>query len=214
MKPVLAWHFLTDSYIPGWGRRNKPLYVGHLWRMKGPIEICKRGLHGSIQAGDALRYACGPIITRTEHSGTVVHGKDKLASTRRKILGMADASTTLHEFACDIATRVLHLEGVTDERYWDAIETRRKWIRGEATKNDMYHARCALRDSAHSPHQDAVWGVAMIVLGHNPLNAAWDIFGKIYENPTWYFSKDLSWDALNADLESRLLCLLGMEDVE
>lgn len=198
-KPVLAWHFLTEEYVPEEGIRKKPMYVGHLWRVKGPIGLCKRGLHGSILPLDALYYAPGPIVTRTAHSGTVIHGEDKLVSTRRKILGMADATTVLHEFACDVTEQIMQRADTTDEGCWAALEVKRRWIRGEATDEELMAAWWNAWDFSRHTFNAASWATDA---------SAWTVAWSC----AWAAERDLTWMELNADLESRFLRLLGMEE--
>ena len=140
-KPILAWHFLTERRVPDMGTRRKPLYVGHLWREKGPPVLCERGLHASERILDALKYAPGPVVCRVEVSGTIVRGADKLVGTRRRILAMGDITNLLHEWACDVAEDACARAGVKDPRLLAAIACKRRWIRGEATDGELDAAR-------------------------------------------------------------------------
>jgi hypothetical protein len=54
----------------------------------------------------------------------------------------------LHEFACRCAERALARVENTDPRSVAAIETKRRWLRGEATDEELYAAGYAARDAA------------------------------------------------------------------
>ena len=122
---ILAWHFTT---LDGTTQRlTMPEEVGRWYAVEGVIVPCANGLHGSVRALDALSYASGPLVRRTEHRGTIVQHADKLASSERRVLWTADATDTLHHFACDIAFEALEREQERgrepDARSWAAIET-------------------------------------------------------------------------------------------
>ena len=56
----------------------------------------------------------------------------------------------LHEFACRCAERALSRVHNPDPRSIDAIETKRKWLRGECTDDELYAAWSAARLAARS----------------------------------------------------------------
>lgn len=207
--PILAWHFLTKDLLPWEGRRRKPLYVGHLWKEKGPPVLCGHGLHASVHILDALCYAPGPVVCRVKVSGTVVYGGDKLVGTRRKILAMGDISTVLHTWACDVAEAVCREFRVTDECCWAALEVKRRWIRGEATDEELTAARNSIRTAAVAAAEDAASDAAN--------DAAWGAT----KTPSWIAAKYTAttaawtpvWGGLNEDLEKRVLQAIGSTEV-
>lgn len=201
--PILAWHWLPVDRVPAHGRRRKPLKVGDVMRATGQPILCKRGLHASRRILDALQWAQGPIICRVRVSGTIIEVGDKLAGTRRHILAMADATTVLHEAACDWAEVALRRADVTDERSWAAIETKRRWIRGEATDEELGAARGdAWGAAARSAARSAAWDAARDTAGGSTWDAA--------RVAAWSTAWGAAWDEMNADLERRVLAL--MED--
>ena len=56
------------------------------------LVLCEWGLHGSKRITDALRYAKGLILSRTEHSGEITQGDDKLCSRIRTHASVIDAT--------------------------------------------------------------------------------------------------------------------------
>lgn len=66
----------------------------------------------------------------------------------------------LHNLACDCAERALVLQRDRGDepvpRSWNAIETKRRWLRGEATDDELASAWAAARAAAW----DAAWGAA------------------------------------------------------
>jgi hypothetical protein len=148
---LLAWHFLRED-----GCLNHPPYtkveVGQTLMTDGePIHV----FYASVRAIDALAYASGPIVCRVELRGVIVADDDKAVANQRTVLAMADASTVLHEFACDGAEAALREHGVTDKRSWAAIETKRKWLKGEATSEELKEAREAAEAAAEAAARGA-----------------------------------------------------------
>ena len=146
-KKVLAWHFLPADVCLANKRRKVKVEIGKVYRVKGSVVPCENGLHGSIRLRDALGYAPGPILCRVEHSGTIVEQSDKLASSARKVLFLADCSTLLHHFACDEAERALDARqaagDTVDPRSLEAIRIKRLWLQGKASDAELDAARNA-----------------------------------------------------------------------
>ena len=94
-----------------------------------------------------MHYAPGPIVCRVEIGGEIEQDSDKIVGTERTVLWWADATNTLHTFACWCAERALKSVKVTDERSWNAVKL--KWLKGEATDAELDAARSAA-ESAHN----------------------------------------------------------------
>ena len=95
--PIKAWHFINNDFTILTDSMTRPLKVhqGQVLRHRGPLELCKKGLHASIKPIDALKYAPGAVVYRVECSGDVIQGDDKLVCSRRRVLWVADAERTL-----------------------------------------------------------------------------------------------------------------------
>jgi len=151
-----AWHFLSSSgrLANSDGRTPK---VGEKITVDPPLVICQHGLHWSRRAIDALKYAPGSVVCRVLASGDTQEQEDKGCSTERTIIAMADASMVLREFACDVAEKSLTAERDAgrepDLRSWDAIETTRKWMRGE------------VGEAAWATAEEAAWAAAEAAAG-------------------------------------------------
>ena len=67
----------------------------------------------------------------------------------------------LHLLACEYAERSLLREREAgrepDPRSWAAIDTKRRWVRKEATDSELLAAWCAARDAAREAARDAAW---------------------------------------------------------
>lgn len=169
---------MSDTYyhfLPADGRLQFPPHtlveVGKtLWIDEPPI-LCQRGFHASLRALDALGYAPGPIVCRVTLHGTILQDTDKAVAQGRTVLAMADATCALHEFACWCAEAALRTAKVEDARCWTAIETKRKWLRGEATDEELTAARGAARGAA-SAAAAAGWGAARAAALTAALDAA------------------------------------------
>jgi hypothetical protein len=59
------------------------------------------------------------------------------------VLDYLDATSILHEFACQCAEIALMLTDVTDDCFWNAIETKRQWLVGKATDAELAAAGAA-----------------------------------------------------------------------
>jgi len=126
--------------------------IGWLWlpahtEVKVGQTLTAEGLeYVSPRALDALQRYPGTTICRIDQSGTV--------------LAMADATTVLHEFACWSAEQALLGERKAgrepDKRSWAAIETKRKWLRGEATDEELD----AAWDAAWDAQEEATYAAS------------------------------------------------------
>jgi len=162
----LYWHWLPEDRRLRYDSRQL-VVAGETIKHDGQVVMCESGLHASEQAIDSLQYAPGPVICRVTLGGTVIEGKDKSVASERTVIWMADATNTLHEFACLCAEDALRTAKVEDVRCWQAIETKRKWLRGEATDAELAAARAAAwaaawaaaraaaRDAARAAARDA-----------------------------------------------------------
>lgn len=147
---VLAWHFLPEDKRLRRGTREE-VRVGRVVRVDCEPVLCKKGLHASERAIDALEYAPGPILCRVEVRGTILRDSDKLVGTERKCLAMADATTLLHEFACWCAKLALKVAKVDDERCY----TKLKWLKRQATDDELaaaWDAAWAAARAAQNKH--------------------------------------------------------------
>lgn len=161
---ILAWHFLRDDCLLGYKDKRK-VEIGKKITVDCKPVLCESGLHGSVRAIDALRYAPGPMVCRVVLSGEFAKGNDKIAATERTVIAMADATALLHTFACDIAEEaVLKYCNPPDPRSLSAIQTKRDWLTGKATDAQLAAARgavsAAARDAVSAAARDAAWAAA------------------------------------------------------
>ena len=209
---ISAWHFLPeDGRIQHRNRRIAE--VGKTYSCRGPVEICNNGMHGSRRVIDALLYSPGPIVCRVEIWGDVVEQADKLCGRYRHVLGMADATRTLHLFACDVAEKALRDAKVKDNRCWQAIGTKRAWLDGKATDEVLDAARdaalAAARDAARAAARDAA---ALAAARDAARAAAWaaarDAAWDAARDAALDAARDAAWDKQNTLLTTRIEALL------
>lgn len=209
-----AWHFLKED------RRLQ--FSPHILVeprqticVEPPIELCRRGLHASRRAIDALSYAPGPIVCRVRLDGEIIEGIDKAVATKRTCLWMADATNVLHEFACWCAEQAMLKEREVghepDPRLWAAIEAKRRWLRGEITDEELAVVRDAAWDAAQSATKATVknmaWVAARAVAGTVVKNVARNTTWNVAWEAVWITAKLTSWDtaiAQNDKLEEML----------
>jgi hypothetical protein len=221
--PTTLWfHFLPDDGRLQFGRRRR-VDVGTTLSIRGRPVLCRRGFHASARAIDALRYAPGALVCRVRLGGEIVVGDDKVSAQQRTVLWMADATRTLHEFACWAAEGALDAiasRGETvDPRSRRAIEVKRLWLDGQATDEELaaawaaawdaawdaarFAAEAAARDAARAAAWAAAWDAARDAAWAAARDAAWAA--------AWVAARDAAWDAalddMNAELERRLLAL-------
>jgi hypothetical protein len=144
-EPVLAWHFL-----PAMGKLHykdsRSVVVGETLTHEGPMKICESGLHASEDILDALSFRRGSVLCRVEVSGDIQRQDDKLCGRNRKCLSMRDITAELREFALLCAEKVLPIfekKYPNDTRVRDCILVTRKFLKGEASKEELVAARKA-----------------------------------------------------------------------
>jgi hypothetical protein len=175
---MLGWHFLREDKRLRWGSTEivKP---GKWLRVEGDLLMCEHGLHASKRAIDALEYAPGPIICRVELRGDMIHDTDKSVARERRVVWMADATYTLHEFACRCAEDALARIENPDPRSIAAIAAKRAWLKGDITDHQL--------DAAGAAAWAAAWGAAGV--------AARVAAGDAAGGAAWAAACDAAWDA-------------------
>jgi len=149
---VRVWHFTDGLKL----RDGTPLRVGKVYRVEPPIIPCERGLHGSVRAIDALKYAPASQtlwVSRCELRGEIVeHGGDKHAASERKVLWAIDATRTLWLFAVWCAESALKQERKAGRDphpdSWAAPKARRDWLAGKITDAQLRTANSAAYSAA------------------------------------------------------------------
>jgi hypothetical protein len=91
------------------------------------------------------------------------------------------------EFAVTCARRVQHL--MTDPRSVAALDTRERWLRGEATDEEMAAAQAAARAAARAAASDAAWAASA---------AAWDAASDAASDAARDAARDAAWAAERA----------------
>ncbi len=198
---MLGWHFSTGVLGHGDGRTIKTGLTHHV---DGPLAMCRRGLHASARAIDALEYSprvsAGLYVARVRLHGDILHGNDKSVATDRTCLWVAQADLLLHEFACECAESALMIGQVNDERCWNAIAVKREWMAGNATQEQLAAATAAAWAVAWAAATAAAWDAAWDAATAAAWDAAWAA--------AWAAARDAAWAAVWAaarDAENDLL---------
>ena len=170
-----AWHFLPKDGRLQFGRRSKVKVGQTLRRDPAKLSMCTYGLHASVQAIDALKYAPGPVVCRVRLGGTIIEDDDKCVASRRTVLWMADAERELRLFACWCVRNTPLADGrvvwdlLTDKRSRTAVEVTELYADGLATNDEMDAAWAAASDAA----SDAAWVTARAAAWAAASDAAW-----------------------------------------
>ena len=143
MEKVLAWHFLSSKWT---AHGDFKVEVGKTYKHEGDVEPCTSGLHASVKALDANSFRKGPVVTRVECSGTVIHHEAKLVCSERKALWGYDATEELRAFARWAALKVAHLwpkKNPMPPVVREYLETGNEALRGEAYRAAYVAANAA-----------------------------------------------------------------------
>lgn len=183
MKTVTYKEFL--AFDPSWFGRE-----GEAERLKAHFER----FGGNISALDILNL-------------DAISAEDKLWAVLREEFIPAPI---LHEFACVCAEYALSLLGNPDPRSIKAIETKRAWLRGEATGRELD----AASDDAWEAAWEAIWedresARAAAWAARDASRAAWDVV-RAARDAAWHDSKT-AWKAARKALVAYLIMTLEEE---
>ena len=242
MTSLLAWH---GTRADGTTRHLKiKEVVGVKTFLVGNVELCSNALHGSIRAVDMLQYSEGLWIKRTLHEGVVLHDTNKIGSSERTVIGEADATQVVVNWAfwcADRAVRIhavaalrqagmnieaeklVGLEAIADKKSALAASNAGNAIRaaafnagnairaaafnaGNAVRAAAFYSADAVRAAAFYAAYDAVRAAA---------DAAADAAGHAANTAAAYDAANaVEMEFLNAELERRLLALMGLTETE
>ena len=91
----------------------------------------------------------------------------------------------LHEFACRCAERALSRVRNPDPRSISAIETKRKWLRGECTDDELHAAYYAAESAAMDAAMKAAWSAEE----HTEMYAAMFAASYAAMSTSWYAAR-------------------------
>ena len=196
---LFGWHFSTGRLAHD--STHPRIRTGVTHHVKGPLDLCRTGLHASVHALDALEYApcvlTGLYVARVRLHGTILRGEDKACATERTYIWVAPADLVLHEFACEVAECALMIGQVEDERSWNAIAVKREWMAGRATNEQLVAAKDAAWDAARGA-KAAAWDAARgarVAAWDAAGGTAWDAAGGAAWGAAWDAAGVAAWDA-------------------
>ena len=151
-----AWHFLKSNKKLGY-KDGREVKIGEKLTICGPLELCKKGLHASVKPLDALNYLSwnDSIICLVELSGEITEGGDKCVASERTVLKWCKADEILHRFAIRVAGDVLPIyekKYPGDDRLRKAIETKKLWLEGKVTDEELRAAADAAAGAARAAY--------------------------------------------------------------
>jgi len=180
MKPIYGWWFSESKKLPYGDERR--VQIGRTHKVKPPINLCRWGLHLSINALDALVYAKGTIVWRVKAGGEIVRDDNKLVcSERTYIAGGTNVTDTLERFAQLCALDVVHL--------WDAPKVLVQYLR---TGNKV------LQKDALDVIDSPTWVTYPTTAEEVAKDAAWEAikFRKVFFSPME--SRKMRWEVVRA----------------
>ena len=156
---VMAWHWVVkgkDGKLKLRDGRDVPP-VGEALVHEGEAQMCESGLHASRRAIDALRYIPdgATVLCRVLCEDVVDEQDDKLVCRKRTVVWLHDCEKVLHEAACIFAEHALTIAGIKDDgsnASWNAIHTKRRWLKGEATDDELEEAEAAAWSAVYAAY--------------------------------------------------------------
>lgn len=176
--PVRGYKFLQDDLRSGAGSQP-PWQIGEVRTITGgAIVICQRGYHYSPTWYDALKYAPGSLAATVECSKPTDTQTDKAVSRSMRVVATANVEQALRLWGCDCAERALLRERERgrepDPRCWTAIEVARRYVCGEATREELAAAWAAAGAAAGDAARAAAGAAARAAAWAAAWDAAWD----------------------------------------
>lgn len=178
---IEAWHFVGNTL-----RDGRPIPPDGKWLVhRGPVKICKSGLHASRRPWHALPHAPGTVLCRVECDHVVDEQNYKLVCRRRRIIERANVTKTLQYFARMQALSIIHLYNNPPDVVLDYLMTGDKairtaaWTAAQTAARDAawFAARIAAQAAAWAATdtdiQVAAWAAARVAAHDAARNAAW-----------------------------------------
>jgi hypothetical protein len=192
-EPIEAWHFLKSDKKLGYAS-GREIYPGQTIKVKGQLRPCAWGLHASIKATDALRYAPGPIICRVLCSDEIIQKDDKICARKRKCLWMADTTKVLQKFSLDCLEFLLENSNRSTQDI-ENINNYRDYFQGKISK-DTFNSNCHLLndngdcyktipDLIHSYGNNALYLARQSLFSLLKSNFSINSISKIFEDLLW-----------------------------
>jgi len=240
MTSLLAWH---GTRADGTTKHLKiKEVVGVKTLLAGDVELCKNALHGSLRAVDMLRFSEGLWIKRTLHEGTIIHDSDKFGSSERTVVAEADATKLIVDWAFWCADRAVRIHAVAALRQAGMnieaeklaslkVITDKKSAFAAANAADGTDAANAASSAANAASSaasnTAVCAVnaaaASSAASNTACAAAYAVVDAVdavdnaastASNTACAAADANEMDFLNAELERRLLALMGLTETE
>jgi hypothetical protein len=213
--PIFAWWFAPSDEKLG-HQDGRAITLGETHEIGDPLELCANGLHASVSAFDALRYASSSILYRVEIHDAI-SDTDKICGRRRKYLARINAEPILRRFARECALEVLHL--------WDAPDVVKKYLetgdenlRAAARDAASAAARATAWDQARDAARDAAWAAARDAARHAASDAAyaaaWAAAWTAASDPERDAARDAARHAAKAAASARLEEMFLAEIIE
>ena len=116
-----------------------------LWKVhKGEISLCNSGYHACKEPLDSLEYVYGARWFIVEAKGKIIHGEDKFVAMKMRIIKEIPVKDVVVGFAIACARRSLkywNKKFPDDDKTLKAIETVKKYMKGEIPLDDLNAAR-------------------------------------------------------------------------
>ena len=204
MTSLLAWH---GCRADGTTRHLKiKEVVGVKTFLAGDVELCKNALHGSLRAVDMLRFSEGLWIKRTLHEGKILLAADKIGSSERTVVAEADATQVVVDWAFWCADRAVRVHAVAALRQ-AGMGAKAEKLAGLEAITDQKSADTAsdaLNTATFTAAFTAYTAHAAASAAHAAVHAA-----AVYAAAAAANEAD-EMEFLNAELERRLLALMGL----
>lgn len=176
---VLGWHFLRPDRRLGYGD-NRLVVAGHTLRVAERPRLFERGLHGSRQLIDAIRYAPSSVVCRVSIGGALDRAEDKVSGQYREVLWVADIGDALWEWLCSSAEARIALGGYSEAECAHVRNCATERRTAVKAGGEIYHeVERARRVAAQLMGTHIAWEGYRLVSSATPLEAAIDFAMRI-----------------------------------
>lgn len=209
MSHVYGWHFLPEDRRLGYND-GRIVEAGKTYTVSCNPVLCESGLHWSERAIDALSFNRGPIACRVRSvtGHPVVKGGDKVVSTARHVVTIADASDILRRLSRNWALKVFSEHFSRDDTKVSAVF---QWL-DSGVESLREAARSTAFSTAHSAANLAAYSAAISAADSAAKSAAdsavnWAARSAEYSAAYWAANS-----VMNSELEAALLAAMGLKE--
>jgi len=172
---------------------------GKWYKVKGKIEMCENGFHGSTRIVDAMSYVPVRILAKVEVRGESIAHDDKQCWSEMRITEAwkwtKEDSVALALYSAKLVLGIFEQQYPGDERPRRAIAAAKRWLANPTEENRK------AADAAHTAYTAHVTYAAADAAAYNADRAARSAAAAA--SAVTYAAYDAAYDAFSADRAAR-----------